>query len=133
MTLSPLNRRFLAVGISLLTFAGAAFAQRAPLNSDPGNAAGVVNVNAAPRESLLLLYRTGKKLADQLLAERARAPFADGKDLAARVKGCSPVWFSVNSPHLAYSGETTLKHRVRRPVTNALPSFPSAPGLPNNR
>src|SRR5262245_10057680 len=106
-----------------------ALAQRAPLNSDPGNAPGVVNLNEAPRESLLLLYRTGKKMADQILAERARAPFTGNADLAARVKTCSPVWFSVNAPHLAYSGPTTLQHRVRRPVTNALPSFPRAPGL----
>src|SRR5215208_1130359 len=125
-----MNRRRLAICAVLGLLAASALAQRAPLNSDPGNASGFVNVNEAPKESLRLLYRTSGKMVDQMIAERTKAPFADLKDLAARVRGCSPVWFEVNTPHLAFSGETTLKHRIRRPVTNALPSFPSAPGLP---
>ena len=124
------NRRPLAAALLFGLLAASALAQRAPLNSDPGNAPGVVNVNEATRENLLLLYRTSRKMADQIVEERSKAPFTDSKDLAARVKGCSPTWFSVNSPHLAFAGETTLKHRVRRPVTNTLPSFPAAPGLP---
>ena len=127
------SRRRLAAGILLVFVTASVLAQRAPLNTDPGNVPGMVNINAAPKESLLLLYRTSKKMADQIIEERTQTPFTDAKDLEARVKGCSPTWFAVNAPHLAYSGETTLKHRVRRPVTNQLPSFPSAPGLPNNR
>ena len=123
--------RTVIVGVLvLLAMATVCLAQRAPLNTDPGNAPGLVNLNEAPRESLMLLYRTSKKLADSIIEERAKTPFTDAKDLGARVKGCSPSWFSVNTPHLAFAGETTLNHRVRRPVTNNLPSFPSAPGLP---
>jgi hypothetical protein len=129
----PPCRRLLPTAILLALVAAPALAQRAPLNADPGNAPGVVNVNEAGKESLLLLYRTSKKMADQILAERTRAPFTGAHDLAVRIKGCSSSWFSVNAPHLAYSGQTTLTHRIRRPVTNPLPSFPSAPGLPNHR
>jgi DNA uptake protein ComE-like DNA-binding protein len=125
-----MSQRALATAVVLGLLAVSALAQRAPLNTDMGNAPGVVNVNAAAEDSLVLLYRTSKKMAAQIIAERAKAPFTDSNDLRERIKGCSPTWFSVNTPHLAFAGETTLKHRVRRPVTNSLPSFPSAPGLP---
>jgi hypothetical protein len=128
-----MHRRSLATGILLAFLALPALAQRAPLNTNLGNAPGVVNLNEAPKESLLLLYRTSKKMADQIIAERTSAPFTGIEDLKSRCKGCSPIWFSVNTLHLAFAGETTLKHRIRRPVTNALPSFSSAPGLPNRR
>ena len=123
-------RTIIAGVLVLLAMATVCLAQRAPLNTNPGNAPGFVNMNEAPKESLMLLYRTNKKLADAIIEERTKSPFTDAKDLGARVKGCSPIWFSVNTPHLAFSGETTLRHRVRRPVTNNLPSFPAAPGLP---
>lgn len=122
--------RRLATAIILGLVAASALAQRAQWNSNPGNAPGFVNLNEASKESLLLLYRTSKKLADQIIEERTKAPFTGAKDLGTRIRGCSPTWFKVNAPHLAYSGETTLTHRVRRPATNQLPSFPSAPGLP---
>jgi hypothetical protein len=123
-------RNTIVAGILVGLLAVPALAQRAPLNSNPGNAPGVINLNEAPKESLLLLYRTNKKMADQIIAEREKGPYLGSEDFKTRCKGCSPIWFSVNAPHLAFSGETTLKHRIRRPVTNALPSFPSAPGLP---
>lgn len=55
-----------------------------------GGATAAVEVNAARESELDGLPGLGPATTRQILAERARQPFADWQDLLARVKGLGP-------------------------------------------
>ena len=73
---SALRRAAGAVGLALLLAAGA-----------PAAAATELDLNTATQAQLEQLRGIGVALSEKLLAERARQPFADWRDLIARVPG----------------------------------------------
>ncbi len=80
-----------AVAAVLFTFAGAVWA-------------GPVNVNTADAKTIAKeLAGVGDKLAEAIVAERAKAPFKDAGDLAKRVKGVGDSIIAKNKDNLKFA------------------------------
>ncbi len=76
-----------------------------------------VNINTATVQELQLLPRVGPSLAQRVVDFRtANGPFKAAEELM-RVKGIGEKSFALLEPHVAVSGETTLKEKVRTPRT----------------
>ena len=66
--------------------------------------AGPVNVNTADAKTIAKeLAGVGDKIAEAIVAERAKAPFKDGADLAKRVKGIGSAIITKNKDNLKFS------------------------------
>lgn len=66
--------------------------------------AGPVNVNAADAKTIAKeLDGVGEKLAEAIVAERARGLFKDAADLAKRVKGIGDAIIGKNQANLKFS------------------------------
>ena len=72
---------------------------------------GVINVNTATAEQLMLLPGVGTAKAQSILEARIQKPFAGKEDLMA-VKGIGEKLMAKWAPYLAFQGETTLKEVV---------------------
>lgn len=78
-----------------------------------GEASGVVNVNTASVEQLVLLPRVGPASAARIIQYRSEnGGFEKTTDLL-QVKGIGPSTFELMKPYVAVEGETTLKAKVR--------------------
>jgi competence protein ComEA len=104
-----------------------ATARSAPTNpkslSQPASsAAGVVNLNDANADQLVLLPGVGPSKAAAIIAYRKSHPFKRLEDLT-RVKGFGRKTFSRLRPLLSVNGPTTLKER---PVTPLRPPTTSS-------
>lgn len=73
-----------------------------------------VNVNSASPAQLALLIQTGPVLAGKIAAARTAGPL-DAAKLDA-VSGIGVKWLEYNEPHVAYSGETTCKDKLKKPA-----------------
>jgi competence protein ComEA len=67
--------------------------------------AAAVEVNTASRAQLEALPGLGVATTDSVLAERARAPFADWADLLRRVKGLKRAAATLSAAGLTVAGE----------------------------
>ena len=80
-----------------------------------GQPAGVVNINTANAEELMLLPRVGPALAGRIIEFReANGPFATVEEILA-VKGIGENSFEKLEPYLVTSGATTLAEKVKLP------------------
>jgi competence protein ComEA len=76
-------------------------------------AAGVVNINSATVEQLMLLPRVGASVAQRIVEFRDQnGRFKQTVDLML-VKGIGEKTFELIEPYIAISGETNLKDKVR--------------------
>ncbi|MDO8519993.1 MAG: helix-hairpin-helix domain-containing protein [Deltaproteobacteria bacterium] len=79
---------------------------------------GVINVNTATAEELILLPGVGTGKARLILEARQQKPFATKEDLLA-VKGIGEKLLAQWEPYLAFTGATTLKEAAPAPVVVA--------------
>jgi competence protein ComEA len=76
-------------------------------------AEGVVNINSASVEQLMLLPRVGPSVAQRIVEFREQnGRFKQAVDLML-VKGIGEKTFELIEPYVAVSGETSLKEKVR--------------------
>lgn len=72
-----------------------------------------VNINSADASQLALLPRVGPSVAQKIIAFRKEnGPFKSAEDLML-VQGIGEKTFQLIKPHVAISGETTLKEKVK--------------------
>ena len=80
-----------------------------------GQPAGVVNINTADADELMLLPRVGPALAGRIIEFReVNGPFATVEEILA-VKGIGESSFEKLEPYLVTSGATTLAEKVKLP------------------
>jgi competence protein ComEA len=92
--------------------AAAAPAAASPESAPAAPASGVVNINEAGAEQLVLLPGVGPSRAEAIIAYRKSHPFKRVEELV-RVKGIGKKSFARLRPLLSLSGPTTLKERPR--------------------
>ena len=82
----------------------------------PASAAdGVVNINSAGLDELMLLPRVGETVGQRIIDFRQEnGEFKSTEDLLL-VKGIGDRTFERIAPHVSVSGETTLSEKVRSP------------------
>lgn len=81
-------------------------------------AEGVVNINTADADALMLLPRVGPSVAERIVEFRQKnGKFKSVEDLML-VRGVGEKTFELIRPYLATSGETTLVEKVRLPKTS---------------
>ena len=108
MFLSTKRVRILVLGLVLLA-GGSAIAAAAE---------GVVNINTASAEELMLLPRVGPAIAERIIEFREKnGKFKSVEDLML-VRGVGEKTFEMLEPYLAVSGETTLAEKVKPPKTS---------------
>lgn len=73
-----------------------------------GETGGVVNVNTASKEELLLLPGIGEARAEAIIAERQKKPFAFVEDLLV-IRGIGEKMLEKMKPFVVVKGETTIK------------------------
>lgn len=77
-----------------------------------GAASGVVNINDASLDQLMLLPRVGPAVASRIVEFREQnGRFKQATDLLL-VKGIGDKTFALIEPYVTVSGETTLKEKV---------------------
>jgi competence protein ComEA len=82
------------------------------------SAEGVVNINTADAEELMLLPRVGPAIAERIIEFREKnGKFKSVEDLML-VRGVGEKTFEMLEPYLAVSGETTLVEKVKPPKTS---------------
>lgn len=78
-----------------------------------GDDQGVVNINTAGAEQLMLLPRIGAAVAQRIVDFREKnGRFKAAEDLML-VQGIGERTFELIKPHIAVSGETTLTEKVK--------------------
>jgi competence protein ComEA len=88
---------------------------------------GVLNVNTATVQELMLFPGVGKAKADAILAERTTAPFASVDDLV-KVKGIGPKFIEKFRSNLTVSGPSTIQKAA--PADSATTTASAAPASP---
>jgi competence protein ComEA len=82
------------------------------------SAEGVVNINTADAQSLMLLPRVGPAIAERIIEFRENnGKFKSVEDLML-VRGVGEKTFELLEPYLAISGETTLVEKVKPPKSS---------------
>ena len=82
------------------------------------SAEGVVNINTADAQALMLLPRVGPAIAERIIEFREKnGKFKSVEDLML-VRGVGEKTFELLEPYLAISGETTLVEKVKPPKTS---------------
>lgn len=90
---------------------------------------GVVNINTASAEELMLLPRVGEGKAKRIVETRAKAPFKTVNDLA-RVKGIGLKTLRLLKPYIRIDGPTTLTSEVRPDDAEGAAGAPMAAPTP---
>lgn len=94
---------------------------------------GVVNINSARAEELMLLPRIGEGKAQRIIEYRSKTPFKSVNELA-RVKGIGLRTLRLLKPWLRTEGPTTLTSEVRatstREEAEPSPKSPRPTGSP---
>lgn len=73
---------------------------------------GVVNINTATKEELMLLPGIGKTTADAILAHRKEKGNFKTVDDLKNVKGIGDKKLAALKPYLTVTGKTTLKEKI---------------------
>jgi len=73
---------------------------------------GVVNINTATLQQLMLLPGIGEKKAKLIIASRQKHPFTRIEQLT-RIKGIGKKTIKWLRPYVVFEGETTLKTPIR--------------------
>jgi competence protein ComEA len=107
------NRRtcFALVMLAALACAGLAQAQAPAAPQQDDRLEGVVNLNTATIEQLVLLPRVGEALAKRIVEYRTKAGGFKKVEELLQVRGIGERTFDGFKTHLAVSGSTTLKSR----------------------
>ncbi len=87
-------------------------------SATPASAVGVVNINEASAEQLILLPGVGPSRAEAIIAYRKSHPFKHLEEVV-RVKGIGKKSFARLRPLLSLSGPTTLKQRPAKDTATA--------------
>lgn len=108
-----INSLLLALSIALV---GPAVAKEAPaaargVAAQP-EVAGVVNINRATAEQLVLLPGVGPSKAQAIITFREKRPFKR-KEQLLQVRGIGAKGLQALRPYVTLEGETTLKSKVR--------------------
>jgi competence protein ComEA len=83
---------------------------------------GVVNINDAGPDQLMLLPRVGPSVAQRIVDHREKSGQFKSKEDLMLVRGIGEVTFALIEPHIAISGDTTLTEKVKVPTKNAADS-----------
>jgi competence protein ComEA len=78
-------------------------------------AGGVVNVNTAEIEQLILLPRVGETVARRIIEFREENGAFKSPDDLLLVRGVGEKTFELMAPHVVVEGETTLAEKVSPP------------------
>ena len=78
----------------------------------PAGPQGVVNINTARAEELMLLPRIGEEKARRIIEQRTKAPFKNVNELT-RVKGIGLRTLRSLKPYVRIDGPTTLTSEAR--------------------
>jgi competence protein ComEA len=95
-------------------------------HAEPSTANGVVNINTATIEQLMLLPRVGESKAQRILDFRQKTPFKTVNELG-RVKGFGLKTLRLLKPLLRVDGPTTLTTEVTPEEAQQLAAAPESP------
>lgn len=126
------SRPFIALGRLLavlsVTLMIASLARSAHAETPPPPQ-GVVNINTASAEELMLLPRIGEGKARRIIELRTKTPFKSVNDIA-RVKGIGLKTLRILKPYLRLDGPTTLTSEVKVDSGDGGEPTSSAPKTP---
>ena len=80
---------------------------------------GVVNINQAGLDQLMLLPRIGPSVAQRIVDHRDKNGQFKSKEDLMLVRGIGEATFTLIEPHISVSGETTLTKKVQVPKKNS--------------
>jgi len=83
--------------------------------SAAAQAEGVVNINDAGPEELMLLPRVGPTVAERIIEFRDKNGQFKSKEELMLVRGIGEATYALIEPHVSISGATTLSEKVRPP------------------
>ncbi len=106
----------------LIAFGGLASSR---VHAEPTTINGVVNINTATVEQLMLLPRVGESKAQRILDFRQKTPFKTVNELG-RVKGFGLKTLRLLKPLLRIDGPTTLTNEVTPEEAQQLAAAPEA-------
>lgn len=87
----------------------------AAISAAPASAQGVVNINSAAAEELMLLPRIGPSVAQRIIDHRDKNGEFKSKEELMLVRGIGEATFALLEPYVAVSGATTLTEKVSPP------------------
>jgi competence protein ComEA len=91
----------------------------AAISAQAADGRGVVNINKAGPDQLMLLPRIGPSVAQRIIDHRDKNGQFKSKEDLMLVRGIGEVTFTLIEPHITVSGETTLTEKVQVPKKNA--------------
>lgn len=134
MSSTSLLSRFLssisALLMPLIALTSLSFGMTGSANAAPDDPHGVVNINSASIEQLMLLPRVGESKAQRIIDFRQKTPFKTVNELG-RVKGFGLKTLRMLKPLLRVDGPTTLTNEVSPEEAQQLAAAPEAPRPPS--
>lgn len=85
------------------------------LSAAAAQAEGVVNINSAGAEELMLLPRVGPAVAERIIEFRDKNGEFKSKEELMLVRGIGEATYALIEPYVSISGATTLSEKVRLP------------------
>lgn len=85
------------------------------INGVVNAAEGVVNINSASIEELMLLPRVGPSVAQRIVDHRAKNGDFKTTDDLLLVRGIGEATYALIQPYVSVSGATTLNEKVKPP------------------
>ncbi len=108
-----------------------------PSRAETGSPPGVVNINQASAEQLMLLPRVGEEKARRIIEHRQKSPFKTVNELG-RVKGFGLKTLRMLKPFIRVDGPTTLAAELRPEdaeleASRGEPARPATPTPPRGK
>ena len=108
-----MRRTIIGTALLLALFIGASAAAAPAKKGDQAKAkqvqvTGLININTASVDELILLPGIGEKKAERIVEKRQKSPYQSVSQLR-RVKGIGPKLLRKLQPYLTVKGKTTLQ------------------------
>ncbi|MBX7147994.1 helix-hairpin-helix domain-containing protein [bacterium] len=104
--------------ISMMMLVVTLFAAGASFAASQKNYSGVINVNTATAQELMILPGIGEAKAKVIIEARTAKPFSKNEDLL-NVKGIGEKTLAAWQPYIVFEGQTTLKEVAANDNTQA--------------
>jgi len=115
--------RIIAVAIMALTIVTGATLDGLCANAQKKAVSGVLNINTATAQELMLFPGIGKARADAIVEARATGNFASVDDLT-KVKGIGPKFIENFRSNLSVTGQSTIQNVTASPATASNAALP---------